>query len=110
MRPFVVEQHADSYLAYFPALIGCPTWGDTFEAAVKHAEEALAVYLDILIAHRDTIPTDGEGPDHRVLCLPGCRVCERSKFSLRSKSWGLRLSDRNERDAMWRKIGAQGRN
>jgi predicted RNase H-like HicB family nuclease len=60
----VVEQLADGYFAYFPALIGCQTWGDTFEVAVKHAEEALAVYLDTLIAHRDTIPT--EHRDERV--------------------------------------------
>ena len=37
-----IEQHPDGYLAYFPALEGCNTWGKTYEEAVKHAEEALA--------------------------------------------------------------------
>ena len=46
-----VERHSDGYLAYFPALPGCQSWGNTFEAAVKHAEEALAVYLDTLMDH-----------------------------------------------------------
>jgi antitoxin HicB len=53
-----VERHEGGYLAYFPALLGCQTWGATFEDAVKHAEEALAVYLDTLIEHGDPIPTE----------------------------------------------------
>ena len=53
-----VERHDGGYLAYFPALLGCQTWGTTFEDAVKHAEEALAVYLDTLIEHGDPIPTE----------------------------------------------------
>lgn len=36
-----IERHDDGYLAYFPALLGCHTWGRTYEEAVKHAEEAL---------------------------------------------------------------------
>ncbi len=44
------------YLAYFPALPGCQTWGDTYEAAVRNAEEALAVYIETLAANGDPIP------------------------------------------------------
>ena len=33
-------------LACFPALEGCDTWGKTYEEAVMHAEEALALYLE----------------------------------------------------------------
>jgi len=36
------------YLAYFPALPGCHTWGNTYEEAVKNAEEALIGYLEAL--------------------------------------------------------------
>ena len=43
-----IEHHADGYLAYFPALPGCHTWGKSFEAAVKHAEEALIGYIEAL--------------------------------------------------------------
>jgi len=39
-----IEQREDGYFAFFPALPGCNTWGVSYEAAVKHAEEALAVY------------------------------------------------------------------
>ena len=47
------------YLAYFPALPGCNTWGSTYEHAVKHAEEALTGYLETLAEHRDAIPEEG---------------------------------------------------
>ncbi|MHB8885968.1 MAG: type II toxin-antitoxin system HicB family antitoxin [Methylovirgula sp.] len=45
-----IERHEDGYLAYFPALPGCHTWGVTFEAAVEHAEEALIGYIEALQA------------------------------------------------------------
>ena len=53
-----VEAHDDGYLAYFPALPGCHTWEKTFEDAIKHAEEALAVYLETLAEHGDPIPNE----------------------------------------------------
>ena len=53
-----VEPQESGYLAYFPALPGCHTWGRTFEEAVKNAEEALAVYIETLSAHGDIIPED----------------------------------------------------
>jgi hypothetical protein len=28
-----IERHDDGYLAYFPALPGCHTWGKTYETA-----------------------------------------------------------------------------
>jgi predicted RNase H-like HicB family nuclease len=43
-----IERHDDAYLAYFPALPGCQTWGKTYEAAVRYAEEALSGYLETL--------------------------------------------------------------
>ncbi len=45
-----IEFHQDEggYLAYFPALPGCHTWGNTYEEAVKNAEEALIGYLEAL--------------------------------------------------------------
>lgn len=58
-----IEPHEGGYLASFPALPGCNTWGATYEDAVKHAEEALAVYLETLAEHGDTIPEeDGVAP------------------------------------------------
>jgi antitoxin HicB len=45
-----IEFHPEEggYLAFFPALAGCHTWGTTYEEAVKNAEEALIGYLEAL--------------------------------------------------------------
>jgi antitoxin HicB len=55
-----IEEQEGGYLAFFPALPGCHTWGKTYQEAVKHAEEALALYLETLAAHGDPIPEDTE--------------------------------------------------
>ena len=55
--PLVVERHPEDggYLAHYPALPGCQTWGDSFEEAVRNAEEALVVYIETLAANGDRI-------------------------------------------------------
>ena len=53
-----IERHDDGYLAYFPALPGCHTWGKTYEAAVKHAEEALLGLLEALRKNGEDIPVE----------------------------------------------------
>jgi len=53
-----IEKHPDGYLAYFPALPGCNTWGKTYEEAIKYAEEALALYLESLSELGKPIPED----------------------------------------------------
>jgi antitoxin HicB len=53
-----VEKHPDGYLATFPALPGCHTWGRTYEDAVEHAQDAVAVYVRSLVAHGDPIPEE----------------------------------------------------
>lgn len=51
--PLVIERHDEEggYLAYFPSLAGCQTWGETYEEAAHNAEEALAVYIETLAAN-----------------------------------------------------------
>ena len=55
-----IEFHPDEggYLAYFPALPGCHTWGNTYEEAVKNAEEALIGYLEALHKNGEKIPEE----------------------------------------------------
>ncbi len=53
-----IERYPDGYLAYFPALEGCNTWGKTYEEAVRHAEEALALYLETLDDLGKSIPVE----------------------------------------------------
>jgi len=55
-----VEHHSEDggYLASFPALPGCHTWGDTYEAAIKNAEEALLGYLEALEKNSEPLPVE----------------------------------------------------
>lgn len=53
-----LEEHEDGYLAYFPALRGCHTWGRTYQEAVRNAEEALVGYLEALQLSGDKIPEE----------------------------------------------------
>jgi len=54
-----LEQHEDGFLAYFPALRGCQTWGRTYEEAVTRSEEALVGYLEALRLNGDEFPEEG---------------------------------------------------
>ena len=54
----VIEERDGVYIASFPSLPGCHTWGNTFEEAVKNAEEALAVYMETLAVNGDNIPEE----------------------------------------------------
>jgi len=53
-----IERHEDGYLAYFPALPGCNTWGATYEETIKNAEEALIGYLEALHLSGQTPPLE----------------------------------------------------
>ncbi len=46
------------YTAYVPALPGCHTQGETKEEALKHAEEAVSLYLATLIEEGKPVPPD----------------------------------------------------
>ncbi len=59
-----IEQYPDGYLAYFPALEGCNTWGKTYEEAVTHAEEALALYLETFDELGKSIPEERGQTQH----------------------------------------------
>lgn len=62
-----IEFHPDEagYLAFFPALPGCHSWGATYEAAISNAEEALIGYLEALQKNGESIP-DGDQPRGEV--------------------------------------------
>lgn len=44
------------YIAFFPALPGCHTQGETLDEVIMMAKDALAGYLECLQAHGDPIP------------------------------------------------------
>lgn len=46
------------YVAFFPALPGCHTQGETFDEVIAMAKDVLAGYLECLHAHGDPIPVE----------------------------------------------------
>jgi len=46
------------YTVIVPSLPGCITEGDTFEEAIKMANDAISLYLESLIAHNEPIPIE----------------------------------------------------
>ena len=59
-----IESHPEEegYLAYFPALPGCHTWGESYEQAVRNAEEVLVGYLEALQKNGERIPQEDHPP------------------------------------------------
>ncbi len=55
----ILEPEDDGgFHAFVPALRGCHTQGDTEEEALANAQEAIAVYLESMMAHGEPIPTE----------------------------------------------------
>jgi predicted RNase H-like HicB family nuclease len=46
------------YVAFFPALPGCFTQGETLEEVITMAKDVLAGYLECLTSHGDPIPVE----------------------------------------------------
>jgi antitoxin HicB len=81
-----IEKHADGYLATFPALPGCHTWGKTYEDAIRHAQDAVSAYVGALAAHGDPIPeeTDSKYPVSLGITVRTSNIARRK--SLKSTS------------------------
>jgi antitoxin HicB len=61
------EQAAEGgFVAFVPALPGCHTQGETLEETERNVKEAIALYLESLVAHGETIPEEGRSFQGRV--------------------------------------------
>lgn len=55
----VFEREADGgYHASCPVLPGCHSQGDTLDDAINNMREAMAVYIESLVAHKEPLPTE----------------------------------------------------
>ena len=54
--PAIIHDEDDSFWIEFPDLKGCQTCGDTLEETMSLAEEALGVYLAVLMESGEDIP------------------------------------------------------
>lgn len=58
---FSVIYEADpegGYVVYVPVLPGCHTQGETLEEAEKNIREAISVYLESLLSHKERLPQE----------------------------------------------------
>ena len=58
------------FVALVPALPGCHTQGETLEESERNVREAIALYLDCLVADGETIPEEGQTFQGRVTVFP----------------------------------------
>ena len=54
------------YVAFVPALPGCHTQGETLEETERNVKEAIALYLESLATHGETIPEERRSFQGRV--------------------------------------------
>lgn len=46
------------YVVYVPVLPGCHTQGETLEEAERNIREAISVYLESLLSHKERLPQE----------------------------------------------------
>jgi predicted RNase H-like HicB family nuclease len=63
---FYEQAPEGGYVAFVPALPGCHTQGGTLEEAERNVKEAIALYLESLTAHGESIPEEGPSFQGRV--------------------------------------------
>lgn len=54
----IIEPDTKGYHGYVPALRGCHTWGKTIAETKGHLRDAIALYLESLVADGVVIPED----------------------------------------------------
>lgn len=63
---FYEQDSTGGYVAFVPSLPGCHTQGDTLEETERNVKEAIALYLESLSAHGESIPVEGPSFQGRV--------------------------------------------
>lgn len=66
----IIEPDTKGFHGYVPALKGCHTWGRSVAEAKKHLQEAIQVYLELLVAHDEKIPQDISFESFETLEVP----------------------------------------
>ena len=58
---FEPESNGRGFTVTIPALPGCISEGDTFEAALRNIEEAAGLYIEVMQKRKREIPREGKG-------------------------------------------------
>lgn len=78
----IIEKDETGYHGYAPALKGCHTWGKTIPETKKHLQEAIELYLEVLLEDGEPIPVDLGVESYTTIKLP---VVARSKSRSRAR-------------------------
>jgi len=60
LRIMLRKEPEGGYTAFVPSLPGCVTYGDTIDEAREMVKEAVELYIESLIAHKEPVPSDEE--------------------------------------------------
>ncbi len=63
---FYEQASEGGFVAFVPLLPGCHTQGETLEETERNAREAIALYLESLLAHGEAVPEEGRSFQGRV--------------------------------------------
>lgn len=54
----IIEKDTKGYHGYVPALPGCHTWGKTVDDTRKNLQEAIELYVEVLVEDGEAVPAD----------------------------------------------------
>jgi antitoxin HicB len=63
---FYEQAREGGFVAFVPALPGCHTQGEALEEAEANVKEAIALYIESMAAHGETVPEEGRSFQGRV--------------------------------------------
>ncbi len=66
-RILLRKEPEGGYTVTVPTLPGCITYGEDVTEAISMAKEAISLYLESLVAHGETIPTEEETLEYTVM-------------------------------------------
>lgn len=66
----IIEKDAKGYHGYAPALKGCHTWGKTVEDTRKNLQEAIELYVEVLLEDGEPIPADVGVESYATIEIP----------------------------------------
>jgi antitoxin HicB len=65
-RVLLRREPEGGYTVLVPTLPGCITYGEDIPEAVSMAREAIELYIESLVAHGETIPTEEETLEYMI--------------------------------------------
>lgn len=54
----VIEPDENAYHAFVPVLPGCHSYGDTLDEVLRHIQEAIGLYISVLMEDGQAVPQE----------------------------------------------------